>query len=1017
MRKNILLKSTFRQPVRVLLLILLLTAVSFAFFSELLQYRVLDDISGQIASFYQPSGGILGRVGKTKPPFMQDLQPAYDLIKEDSSIRFTEDAPYPDGGYYTGLLSDYYNLNYVADAVNPQDAMQRIYFRGTVKVAFPLRLEFILDEVYLGRSFMIPHNKEIKIYTSWYSQAQQEEIASSLTPGQSCLVCCWAQNELAVTSSHYLYNLLPLDGKDTFFYPMEEGDRPEDLPVEGLSENLNILRHNLSAVEVRPQHDMTGHFWRDKQWVLTSGRMLSKEDDDTGASVCVLREGFAKAYKLSVGDTIDLTLTDAPLELAFNSEVPAYNEAPGSLTVVGIVKSLDRAQKTSDTSRIYVPASLIPEDWVPVAFDYQPYFSFSLNSPDDRLPFLNTYESSVKNIGDHMSLRIPDLGWESYRDTTASLSRSNKIAVILFAIVLFMVSFLVLFFYLFLRRKDIARMRMFGISRLKVTATGLVLPGFISIIGFGVGGILAWFYGMKQVQITALSALEASAAASGLKTGITREIALSVTPPAMFLTALTVWILFLILSLIFLLFVLKRPILEQLQDDSASRIKQNRTHSVQKNASGQASASAAPFVLPKQPKPLPPYNPGAGKRIPFRVLAAFYHRTCLRTFSRSLLILLLTAAFTAAAGFLHGNITANRQNIDAMYRSIEVTGEIQALSGGYGYSWGAFINEHIVETLYRLEDEGWITQVHTSGGGGMQLSPDRRFFSSTSFRAPESPDYFLDVPDSLPDGLSLDDLWENGGFIFLSRSVCEQMGAKPGSEITCYLSFEENKSALADTYVLAGTFPDNEDYGAVICLKDMLRLVDEAHQRDPKFLAGGTPEVSARYAAASFTINPQHNYELEEIQRKIETEFAGSSVELNLSLDDAALTQAIRPLEESIRILEILFPAVILVEFLAGMGLTVLMILLSKKDLAVQRVLGIPGHRVIFAASSAQMVLVLAGLVIGLILTFAMASEGFRYSLSLLLAGIHFILCLLAALISCIAATWHNPLELLQVKM
>ena len=58
MRRNVCLKSTLRQPVRPLVLVLLIGAISFAFGARAVEYLVVNRETDRLAGYYRSIGSL-----------------------------------------------------------------------------------------------------------------------------------------------------------------------------------------------------------------------------------------------------------------------------------------------------------------------------------------------------------------------------------------------------------------------------------------------------------------------------------------------------------------------------------------------------------------------------------------------------------------------------------------------------------------------------------------------------------------------------------------------------------------------------------------------------------------------------------------------------------------------------------------------------------------------------------------------------------------------------------------------
>lgn len=134
---------------------------------------------------------------------------------------------------------------------------------------------------------------------------------------------------------------------------------------------------------------------------------------------------------------------------------------------------------------------------------------------------------------------------------------------------------------------------------------------------------------------------------------------------------------------------------------------------------------------------------------------------------------------------------------------------------------------------------------------------------------------------------------------------------------------------------------------------------------------------------------------------------------------DEELTQAVEPLENSIRLMEVLFPVALALSLLAA-GVSALLILTEAREAAIMRVLGTTKLRSRIILSLQMIFMVLAGLMIGLTVAFAWAgSLGLAWAamgLSALCAAAYLLCAAGGSAVGSVVVTNRPPLELLQVK-
>lgn len=179
-------------------------------------------------------------------------------------------------------------------------------------------------------------------------------------------------------------------------------------------------------------------------------------------------------------------------------------------------------------------------------------------------------------------------------------------------------------------------------------------------------------------------------------------------------------------------------------------------------------------------------------------------------------------------------------------------------------------------------------------------------------------------------------------------------------------------------------------------------------------------ESKNRFKKASFMINPSRNRELAsstaELDRIVRTNMSGL-VPMVLRLWDEELRQVVEPMEYTLSLLEVLYPIIVMASIMIAAGLAILMILQSIKLAAMLRILGTTRARVIAMQSSEQVIICLAGLILGILADFiflgatiALSSSSFAQ------AGLYLIGALFGSLFAARLAVSKSPMDLLQVK-
>jgi hypothetical protein len=173
--------------------------------------------------------------------------------------------------------------------------------------------------------------------------------------------------------------------------------------------------------------------------------------------------------------------------------------------------------------------------------------------------------------------------------------------------------------------------------------------------------------------------------------------------------------------------------------------------------------------------------------------------------------------------------------------------------------------------------------------------------------------------------------------------------------------------------------------------------------------------IGFQYITAEFGINPEQNRTLNNVRH--EWEIIINPVEyvptLTLTIHEEELRTVAGALGQVLMLLRLMYPVVVTLAVVIGFGLGVLLMLQNGINAAILRVLGTSAARTRFILWSEQLVVNLAGLVIGLVVLFVI---GLGLPVVFVLAGYYLAGCMAGCAVGTIIVTRKPPLDLLQVK-
>lgn len=248
--------------------------------------------------------------------------------------------------------------------------------------------------------------------------------------------------ELSVVEENR-YILIP-EGEDS------ERCIQEFLESTGLDVLLNRQLRNRNAATVRRTQDMSmiPMFAKNKAKIY-EGRLLTP--GDMGKKLCVISNGLSQRNRLSVGDTIRLSLADGAYCLENGWETGEQGDEDAALTygayeeyeIVGIYTQAGR--RTVNALHFTYNDIFLPAEEGMTAALQKPYtFSFKVPGPDYQ-NFLAEYEPVLSDAG--YTLVVEDTGWDDVKESFYTMQTRRQLmllcaaaafaaAVIVFAILL-----------------------------------------------------------------------------------------------------------------------------------------------------------------------------------------------------------------------------------------------------------------------------------------------------------------------------------------------------------------------------------------------------------------------------------------------------------------------------------------------------------------------------------------------------------------------------------------------------
>ena len=1064
MRPNVFLRSTSRQPVRSIFLLVITALLTFAFVSKGAEYLLIKQETEDLSGYYRSIGTL--SAGGVTANLEADASEAADWLEANPYVELV------DRVQTLSAVTDVYN----ADTNKPEPANMAadIYFYGTYvsgglqyvsnnKPAYSFL--FQIDSVLTGYSYpdyLIGEGHFIALlspreYLSYqfvmtpYGLARtwaQSDPYADLTDlyeelqaggeGQCYLLhmvnetLLNSDNAFPGTNNEVMLTMRPLTEDGLWCYPVGDGEEADfsDPVLAGVAEAIRRADDNQHAllffgsedVSAMPglQKDAAGNATILLDASLAEGRWPDAQDNAEGNRVCAIHSKLAEVRDLSVGDTITaiyrelLDMSGAPylckpedLEREDEMEV----SEPITYEIVGIYEttSSDEPAYNYLYNYVYVPVSTMPQSMLNTSDAVSPYyFSFVLTSPEVEDQFIVEAREALSAMG--FQARFLPTSYDAFQAVARPMRQSALYNAVIFSIVLVAALCLVVFLYFRMRRKDLAIARALGVpvrQCVRQASVPLLLIGLLSILA---GGYAGWRYTLENAGQT-LSAL----AEIIEETGAVMTV-LSVGWLVLLLAACFVPLL--LLTLGGAAVMARKPVLDQLQGGTAA--KEKRTAALAERD----AAPIAPVTLDLSAARMAPAAvPASGRGISAGMTLRFVWRHISRAKLKTVLSILLAAVFTVALAAIRISIADNEEKIDRLYDETIVEADLLYAHSDYARLGSGFIQD---KTFQAILDTGYVLTASPEGVRRVTVvltvpSTQEEVVGTWYIRSFEHEDLFLsDSGGGSAASITYCEGWDGSLF---AADWEEQEGPIPA--VLPVELYEAGQFQPGDTFVIscgrAKTFVAAGYYEGTVAdmyigTETPILIPLSAH----RLLLNN---LGLLYARARLTLDPNMNRELETVETAIqEAANQKSVIKLQTIIWDQELKLAVTPLENNVELMRVLYPVILALSLLAAAGIAALFIMTSAKEAAIMRVLGTTKLHSRVMLSLQQVFTTMTGLAAGILAALAWSKTarpellGNLMGASALCAVLYLLAAIIGAAVSSSAATGKNPLELLQVK-
>lgn len=1031
MKRNVFLKSTLRQPVRVLLLLLVIGLASSAFISRAAEYLLVKQETERLSGYYRSIATLEtlenGADGAAATKYLEQ-NPYVKLVdKYQITSGVLQDGLYnadTDGYMYNASSTEEFGYS---SAACKSDS----FFYGTLLAAgtadshsvdYSYSFRFRIDSVVAGYPEYISKGGTVTLVGG----PELEEAFGEMTVGARYLVRA-AYNpldsrcvDLALhPQAAHVFLFKRLTDENPWFLEAEEALDLSNAQYSRLLKEIRLVDDNQRALYVIATADMSAMpsvQEASRAYYLTDGRWLNAEDQASGNMACVIHAGFAAARGLKLGDTVSMELRNVYSVfgyLATEEDVGNVGNFPthtAAYEIVGIfdIRSENISEPTFYQNYVFIPQSTFPSDFSPKYSEDGTARSIELVSPADQDAFLLESKDALAELG--FRAVFLENGWNNFKTAEDSMQRSSLYGALVFAVVLTVALCLTAFIYFRFRRKEFAICRALGVPASRCGGQAAVPLLLVGLAGIAAGGALAWRY-INSHATELLHGLYELVGGSSAVMPVNQLV----------LLCLGVFTVLLAVTLVFSACFARKNVLRLFQGNPDA--KKDAAQQAGQDGASEVRISAVK-LLDGAAASIPPARIEHGKPGAMQALR-FTWRQMIRSHLKTALAILLAGVFIVGLSAVRLSILSSRRELDELYQTITVDLEITKLKPDTYLAGEGFIREEPIEGIlnsgyiddYYLEGAYLAQSVIKATEDGSNWDTEnarenvqlRSFTDAQKFFSGRGSGFQVTYFDGWDGSLFAEEWNEKSNGIapvIVSRTMYDTM--KLSADSTLIIMVPSGSQAYFVPHRVAGIY-DNASNDILTPTSALKRLV-----RD-----------DMRYCAARFTIDPAMNSQIDTVYSLIyplvSSPTAGLTA-LSTVVWDQELTQAVRPLEQTIRFMQVLYPVLVALSLAISAGISILFTVMSAKNVSIMRVLGTSRLRCGLILCLQMLSQCVLGLSVGFLAVVLLVSSNSPQAVAevtgpiILYVALYFFAAVLGSVISAAVMVGKNPLELLQVK-
>ena len=1046
---KLFLKSTLRKPLFAIIYVFLIAVSSMAFTSNALETLFAVKSIDTIKKYYRPIGYLSGnpdvREGKeiiSKSPYL-DIE---NVMLNSRGKLIDIENPDVDG---VGVKNAYYkHTNEVVFAGilinkskvdNPKGRgyYYEMEFEVTgIEAAFKDYMS-VGDSIYI-RS--IPGIEDIPTPDIPYYPTEQDEAFvkeyKTLAKEKNYIVRAYYYesnkiNSVGVAqrgragSNFIILPLIPDENTGYFKEIKNDSDYQEEMPekLKNYVEYLNYNRKMLSIIGMKDVSLFPTFQEKAKRYYIVEGRALNAEDDAAKNKVCLIHENFAKLRGLGVGDTIKMevkknTRAEDVDGYAMWEDWDIWKDSPGEeaeFEIVGLFNDMGFYYISPYGQGIFVPASCIPEGY---SRNYlkesgENNYSFVLKNPEDIESFTKENEKILGDLG--YTIMWVDNSAEMFLGVSNKIKESAVTGTVLSGLLMIVVLSAVCIIYVNQRKKEYAVAKALGAKTgfsffcMDMAFCVITVPGIIA------GAVIGQRKMLKDSEVL-LKPLEEYA----------KSVKLSAPQTVWLILTMLCILAFIILVLIICNMVLgKIPVFSLLHGN-------RKKNAVYKAGTPIQGISDTKRDLTENATLNGPAD--KGQKIIYNVSGnsgrwkyGYIFKHIVRTKTKTVFFIAMSAGAVLFFGWLNGTLHKYKADIESFYKATVIEGELIKTDANITFTGNPAEGVILPKLVSDLEKTDYVSKVYTE--------------ETTLINELHSTEYGF-VDENVPPisrntiAIGVND-WEKfitetgsgisvkftGGYTGEYFTRDREEGDVSGREIIVPEEYMKLNGLISGDFVyLLHEYSNKRTYGFTCTIVGSYKAVQGGERAknigNSVIIQSQTLKDLAkqdyRFLTARFKFKTEKNRELIKDKSKLTNLVSenGADSYLRLIIWDKELSEVVEPMERVVSLFEVLYPFIILIVVVIGMGFQILMLMRRKKEATLMRLLGSGKKEVWQIMFTGHLLLCVLGIPIGVAIMFLLYKN---MAVNVILAtGLYFLGNVAGGIIGSFLILKSFKLELLQ---